>query len=226
VPFRRSILGVKLYAVVAAEIARVLNGVGEARWSDWLPLLLSVSQLQVQAQQKGQHIFIFLHAVGSADGGVEGGLGVAEAVGAGGFEGAIEVARGPAVGDPNVSIVRNCSLRERFLAIRELFQEEIPHFGRNPTAIREVMCQSIRTHLEPFRRGEEVYERGLGWPRAGLTECSFDENVGHQQHGGESVGSLFEFYGSPRAGDQGELRARHPVVEKVAQFVSQRETPS
>jgi hypothetical protein len=183
-----------------------------------------VGQFQIQVKEKGEWVFRVLHAVGSMDGGVEGGLGVAEAVGAGGFEGAIEVAQGPAVGDSKGCIVRTCLLRERFLAIRELFQEEIPHFGRNPPPIREMMCQSIRTHLEPFRCGEEVYERGLGWPRAGLTKCAFDENVGHQQHGGESVGSLFEFYGSPRAGDQGELCARHAVVEKVAQFVSQRET--
>ena len=40
---------------------------------------------------------VSLHPIGGADGGVEGGVGVAEAVGAGGFEGAIEVAQGPAV---------------------------------------------------------------------------------------------------------------------------------
>ena len=207
-------------AISGGKIRWVRDSDGETGWDDGFTGGFPGGKVEVQVEQEGHHVFALFHAVGGADGGVEGGLGVAEAVGAGGFEGEIEVAEGPAVGDPKVSIVRTCLLRERFLAIRELFQEEIPHFGRNPTAIREMMCQSIRTHLEPFRCGEEVHERGLGWPRAGLTECSFDENVGHQQHGGESVGSLFKFYGSPRARDQGELRGRHPVVEKVAQFVS------
>ena len=57
-----------------------------------------VGQFKVQAEEEGQRVFLFVHAVCGADGGVEGGLGVVEAVGAGGFEGAIEVAQGPAVG--------------------------------------------------------------------------------------------------------------------------------
>jgi hypothetical protein len=44
------------------------------------------------------------HATGGADGGVEGGVGVAEAVGAGGFEGAIEFAQGPAVGGRDLAV--------------------------------------------------------------------------------------------------------------------------
>ena len=69
-----------------------------AGWRDSLALSFKPGQLQVQPQEEGEEVFRFLHAVGGADGGVEGGMGVAEAVGAGGFESAIEVAQGPTVG--------------------------------------------------------------------------------------------------------------------------------
>ena len=74
---------------------------------------LAAGQFEVEVKEEGEGVFLFLHPVGGADGGVEGGLGVAQAVGAGGFEGAIEVAQGPAVGGydlavgaPKMSIVR------------------------------------------------------------------------------------------------------------------------
>ena len=57
-------------------------------------------------EDKGERVFGVLHAVGGADGGVEGGMGGAEAVGAGGFEGAIEVAQGPAVGGHDLAAKR------------------------------------------------------------------------------------------------------------------------
>ena len=56
-----------------------------------------VGLFQIQVEEKGEQVFRVLHAVGGADGGVEGGVGVAEAIDAGGFEGAIEVAQGLAV---------------------------------------------------------------------------------------------------------------------------------
>ena len=57
-----------------------------------------VRKFQVQCRQEGEGIFGGIHTVGGADGEVEGGVGVAEAVGAGGFEGAINFTRGPAIG--------------------------------------------------------------------------------------------------------------------------------
>ena len=64
-----------------------------------LALRLAFGQFPIQAQQKRQGIgaCAIVNAIGGADGGVEGGLGVAEAVGARSFEGALEVAQGPAV---------------------------------------------------------------------------------------------------------------------------------
>ena len=65
---------------------------------DFHSACLGCRQFQVQTEEKGQGIFGVLDAVRGTDDGVEGGVGVTEAVGAGGFEGAIEVAQGPAVG--------------------------------------------------------------------------------------------------------------------------------
>ena len=97
-PHIRPWLSLWLYAVGASERLRVGDEGRKARWGDGFAPDLSLSQLEVQAQEEGKGVFLLIHPVGGADGGVEGGLGVAEAVGAGGFEGAIEIAQGPAVG--------------------------------------------------------------------------------------------------------------------------------
>jgi hypothetical protein len=65
---------------------------------DWFALRLCLGQFEIQPQHESQGVFGVFHAIGRTDGGVEGGLGVAEAVGASGFEGTIEVAQGPAFG--------------------------------------------------------------------------------------------------------------------------------
>ena len=49
-------------------------------------------------EEAGERVFVFFRAVCGADSGGEGRAGVAEAVGAGGFEGAIEFAQRPAAG--------------------------------------------------------------------------------------------------------------------------------
>ena len=53
---------------------------------------------EVQGQEEGGDVFLYFQAVGSADGGVEGGVGGAELAVAGRFEGAIEVAQRSTVG--------------------------------------------------------------------------------------------------------------------------------
>jgi hypothetical protein len=91
----------------------------QARRGNCFTLGLLAGQLKIQPQQEGVRVFGGAHAVSGADGGGEGGVGVAEPVGAGGFEGVIEFAQGPAVGGrdlavgaPNVSTVRTltCSV--------------------------------------------------------------------------------------------------------------------
>ena len=79
------------------------------------PFCLLVRKFQVQCQQQGKSVSGVFHPVGVADGGVEGAVGVAQAVGTGDFEGAIEVAQGPAVGgcdlevsNPRASKVSTC----------------------------------------------------------------------------------------------------------------------
>ena len=69
---------------------------------DGLTFGLLVGQFEIQPEQEAKGVSARFHPIGDADGGVEGGLGVAQAVGAGGFEGAIEVAQRPAVGWPFV----------------------------------------------------------------------------------------------------------------------------
>ena len=68
-------------------------------------------------------VFRLLHSKAGTDDGVEGGVGVVEAVGAGGVEGAIEVARGQDVGGrdtavdaPRVSLQGGCSKTKAFPA--------------------------------------------------------------------------------------------------------------
>jgi len=51
-----------------------------------------VGKLEIEVEEEGDRVFLLLHAVGGADSGVESGVVVAEAVGAEGIEGAIEVA--------------------------------------------------------------------------------------------------------------------------------------
>jgi len=67
----------RLDAVGADETGRV----GGARWQSWrghgLALRFLVRQFEVQAEEEGERIFVGVHAVGGADGGVEGGVGVA-----------------------------------------------------------------------------------------------------------------------------------------------------
>jgi len=109
-----------LYAVISDKILRARNRPRQARSGDGPAFGFERRKLEVQPKEKGEGIFVFLHSVSGADGGVEGGVGVAEAVGAGGFEGAIEVAQGPAVGGrdlaagtPKVSIVSTPHARDQ-----------------------------------------------------------------------------------------------------------------
>ena len=78
--------------------------VGQTGPSDRLASGLLLGQFQVYPEQERQRVFALLHAVGGADGGVEGGLAVAAAVGVGRFEGAIEVAQGSAVGCDDLAV--------------------------------------------------------------------------------------------------------------------------
>jgi hypothetical protein len=86
----------RLYAVVRREF--FWDALGNAWGYNLLAFGFEGCKVQIQPQKEYEAVFAFLHAIGGADGGVEGVLGVAEAVGAGGFEGAIEVAQRPAVG--------------------------------------------------------------------------------------------------------------------------------
>ena len=68
----------------------------KALWSE-VALRSLVCQLQLEPQVEAEQVFRLLDAVGGADGGVEGGMGIAEAVSAGGLAGAIEFAQGAVV---------------------------------------------------------------------------------------------------------------------------------
>ena len=90
--------------IVADEFGRGRHGSWQTGRHNLFALRFPISQFEVQAEEETQRIFGVFHAVGGADGGVEGGLGVAEAVGAGGFEGAIEVAQGLVVNGRELAV--------------------------------------------------------------------------------------------------------------------------
>ena len=91
-------------AIGGCEFFGVRDESGEAWRRDLLAFTFERGALQVQAKEESKRILIVFHSVGGAHGGVEGRVGVAEAVGAGGFEGAIEVAQGPAVGGHDLAV--------------------------------------------------------------------------------------------------------------------------
>ena len=94
----------RLYAILTHELFVVSQRRRKPRGGNGLALSLLVCQVQIELEEEGGGVFDFLHALRGADGGVEGGAGVAEAVGAGGFEGAIEFAQGPAIGGRDVGV--------------------------------------------------------------------------------------------------------------------------
>jgi hypothetical protein len=77
-------------------------GVGRRRRKagrhDGLTFGLPVGQFQIQPEEEDEGVFGGAHPIGGANGEVESGVGVAEAVGAGDFEAAIEVAQNSTVG--------------------------------------------------------------------------------------------------------------------------------
>ena len=96
-PHIRSWPSLRLYPVGGSEQLACRDEGRKTRRGDGFAPSLCLSQLQVEAEKEGKEIFLFLHAVGAADGGVEGGMGIAEAVSAGGLAGAIEFAQGAVV---------------------------------------------------------------------------------------------------------------------------------
>jgi hypothetical protein len=94
----------RLYAIGADELFLLRRRCRQPGCGDGPALGFLVCQFEVQAEEEGQVVFGVFHAVGGADGGVEGGLGVAKAVGAGGCEDASEVAQGPAVGGRDLAV--------------------------------------------------------------------------------------------------------------------------
>ena len=92
-----------LHAVFAYQLLGLWIKVGQAGRPNWFAFGFLLCKFKIQAKEEGQRVFAFLHAIGSADGGAEGGVGAAEAVRAAGFGGALEFAQGPALGGHNLA---------------------------------------------------------------------------------------------------------------------------
>lgn len=90
--FSSSVSG-DLNAFSGGILLRLGDGGARAWWGDLLSVRFRGSQFEIEVEVNRQRVFAFLHVVGGADDGVEGGMSVAEAVGAGNLEGAIEVAQ-------------------------------------------------------------------------------------------------------------------------------------
>ena len=83
-----------LHAIPSDEGGAVGIGKGEAGRGYFLASDFLCGEGEVEIEEEGERVGGIGHAVGGADGGVESGLSVAQRIGAGFFEGAVELAEG------------------------------------------------------------------------------------------------------------------------------------
>jgi hypothetical protein len=72
-----------LDTIFRQELARIRIVLGKARGGDGFAALDLAGDFQVQGEELGEQIFVGAEAIGSENGGVQGGVGVFEGVGPG-----------------------------------------------------------------------------------------------------------------------------------------------